>query len=111
MPFFSVNFGLKTKMPSIAINKKILKLILIFFFLKKKKKTKGVVLAATTEVASATYGVARGHLSCFLGWLHGHPIFFSRVAALPPLNPGWLRVTPKVAGATFRGSSGATHGL
>jgi hypothetical protein len=37
MPFFSVNFDLKTKMPSTVINKKILKLI----YLKKKKNPEG----------------------------------------------------------------------
>jgi hypothetical protein len=42
---FSVNFGLKTKMPSTVINKKILKLIYIFLKPKtKKNKPKGVVV-------------------------------------------------------------------
>jgi len=36
MPFFTVNFDLKTKMPSTVINKKIIKLI----YLKKKKTLK-----------------------------------------------------------------------
>jgi hypothetical protein len=39
MPFFSVNFDLKTKMPSTVINKKILKLI---YYQKKKPEGKGV---------------------------------------------------------------------
>jgi hypothetical protein len=44
---FSVNFGLKTKMHSIVINKKILKLIYIYIYLKKKQQKKKPKVAAT----------------------------------------------------------------
>jgi hypothetical protein len=77
MPFFTVKFDLKTKMPSTVINKKILKLI--FFLLKKKNLTRqppplveGVAREPPPEVAPATSGVARGPPRP-KGWPHGHP--------------------------------------
>jgi len=50
MPFFTVNFGLKTKMPSTVINKKFK-----INILKKKKKPKGMAHKLPSEVALATF--------------------------------------------------------
>jgi hypothetical protein len=59
MPFFTVNFGIKTKMPSTVINKKNIKKKIYIFF-KKKQKNKNL-----------------------RGWLAGHSRPLG-VAARPP---------------------------
>jgi len=65
--------------------------------------------AATPKVAPTTYGVARGHPSCFLGWPYGHPIFFlGWLHGHPRDKLEWPRATPEVAEATSRGGSQAT---
>jgi hypothetical protein len=99
---FSVNFGLKTKMHSIVINKKILKLIYIYIYLKKKQQKKnlrwqppslveGVAREPPLEVAPATSRVAHSHPRP-KGWPHGHSKSFlgklgGSQATRPPLPP------------------------
>jgi hypothetical protein len=101
MPFFTVNFDLKTKMPSTVINKKILKLI----YLKKKKNAEGKgVVAATPEVAGWPASHPQRWLRPPLGWLTAHHGLWGGRECTPEV----VGATPKVVGATSGGGSQAT---